>query len=469
MNKKTFLKNFSYTLTSNLIALFISALVTFIVPKSISVENYGYFQLYLFYATYVGLVHFGWMDGLFLRYGGAYYDDLDKELFKGELKLFALVEGVISITLCALAVCFGKNINSIFILGITALSIVLINIRVYFMDILQCTGRIKEYSVLSVVGRIFYILMIVVLLIVGYKGYHLLVIADVLGRLVSTLYGAVKCWDIVNAKSCDRQLAIDESRENIKVGSKLLLSALASSFIIGIVRIGINSAWDVSTFGKVSLTLSISNLLMVFIRAVALVLFPTLRRVEKDKLDHVYGTMRISLMIPMLGMLIFYYPIRVIVSNWLPQYAESLKYMALLFPMCIFESKMSMLVETYMKVLRKERSLMFVNIGTLLLSLAMTGITCFLLHNLDLAVLSIVILLAFKCVIAELSLKTTVKQDLIQDILMELGLTVCFILASWYVGGITSTVTYAIIYLIYLFLKREEIVSLLNSLRKRVN
>ena len=462
-----FIKNFSYTLVSNLIALLISSLVTFIVPKAISVENYGYFQLYLFYATYVGFFHFGWMDGLFLRYGGAYYEKLDKGLFKGELKLYALVESVISVALCFAAILFSKDINNMFILGVTALSIVLINIRVYFMDILQCTNRIKEYSILSVVGRIFYLLMISALLLVGYRGFHLLIIADILGRLVSTAYGALKCRDIFAAKSCDRRSAIEESVENIKVGVKLLFATIASNSIIGIVRLGINSAWDVSTFGRVSLTLSISNLLMVFIRAVSLVLFPTLRRVDRERLDKMYGIMRVSLMVPMLGMLVLYYPIRVIVAAWLPQYAESLKYMALLFPMCIFESKMSMLVETYMKVLRKERSLMFVNIGTLLLSLVTTGFSCFLLQNLDIAVLSIVILLAFRCVVAELTLTKYVKQNLIHDVVMEISLTTAFILASWYVGGFYGTAIYLAFYLVYVFIKRKEIISLFKLIKRK--
>lgn len=466
MNIGKFLRNFSYTLASNLIALFISALVTFIVPKAISVENYGYFQLYIFYASYVGFFHFGWMDGLFLRYGGAYYEKLDKSLFKGELKLYALVEGAISLILCMLAVIFSKNVNTMFILGITALSIVLINIRVYFMDVLQCTNRIREYSVLNVIGRIFYILIIVFLLIIKYKGFRFLVIADILGRMISTLYGAIKCRDIIEAKSCPRQLAIIETKENIKVGIKLLLSTIASSFIIGIVRLGINSAWDVSTFGKVSLTLSISNLLMVFIRAIALVLFPALRRVDRDRLDQVYGIMRVSLMIPMLGMLILYYPIRIIVSQWLPQYADSLKYMALLFPMCIFESKMSMLVETYMKVLRKERSLMFVNIGSLILSFILTAFTCFVLHSLDFAVLSIVILLAFKCIIAELSLKKIVKQRMLTDIILELILTICFILVSWFIGGFAGMAIYIVAYIVYLAIKRREIISFIRMIKR---
>lgn len=77
MNK--IIKNFSYTLTSNIIAFLISALVTFIVPKVLGVENYSYFQLYLFYVSYTGFLHFGWADGIYLRYGGKYYEELDRK------------------------------------------------------------------------------------------------------------------------------------------------------------------------------------------------------------------------------------------------------------------------------------------------------------------------------------------------------------------------------------------------------
>lgn len=51
---KKILKNFSYTFVSNVVSFCISALVTFIVPKKLGVESYGYFQLYLFYVSYVG-------------------------------------------------------------------------------------------------------------------------------------------------------------------------------------------------------------------------------------------------------------------------------------------------------------------------------------------------------------------------------------------------------------------------------
>ncbi len=76
-----FIKNFSYTITSNMISVVISALVTLVVPKLIGIEEYGYWQLYLFYSSYIGFLHFGWNDGIYLKYGGKEYNDLDKGYF----------------------------------------------------------------------------------------------------------------------------------------------------------------------------------------------------------------------------------------------------------------------------------------------------------------------------------------------------------------------------------------------------
>lgn len=108
---------------------------------------------------------------------------------------------------------------------------------------------------------------------------------------------------------------------------------------------------------------------MVFINSVGIVMFPILRRISTEKLELLYGSIRNVLMVPLLFLLIFYYPMKIILS-WLPQYAESLEYMALLFPMIIFESKTALLINTYLKTLRQEKKMLFINI----LTVAMSGI-----------------------------------------------------------------------------------------------
>ena len=52
-----------------------------------------------------------------------------------------------------------------------------------------------------------------------------------------------------------------------------------------------------------------------------------------------------------------YYPLQEILLLWIPKYADSLIYMAILFPICIFESKMALLISTYLKSVKKRKSI----------------------------------------------------------------------------------------------------------------
>src|SRR5690606_17481692 len=104
--------------------------------------------------------------------------------------------------------------------------------------------------------------------------------------------------------------------------------------------------------------------------------------------------LRNSLMVILFGVLFLYFPVYKLLAIWLPQYKDSLTYMAILFPMCLFEGKMSLLVATYLKVLRKEKTLLKINIITLVVSILLTFVSIYLLRNLNLAVLSILVLIA---------------------------------------------------------------------------
>lgn len=61
---KKIIKNFSYTVISNLISLIISSVVLLWVPNELSKSDYGYWQLYILYAGYVGYLSLGWTDGI---------------------------------------------------------------------------------------------------------------------------------------------------------------------------------------------------------------------------------------------------------------------------------------------------------------------------------------------------------------------------------------------------------------------
>ncbi len=454
---KRIIKNFSYTLVSNVITFLISTLVTFIVPKVLGVENYSYFQLYLFYVNYTGFLHFGWADGIYLRYGGQYYEELDKERFSGQFRTYCLAECVISISILIVSLGLDVPIDKKFIFAMLAVSIPLHLPKTFLQYVLQGTNRIKEYARLSILDRSIYVILVLCIVLLHIDDYKGIVIADLVGKTCSLVYAVYQCREIVFSKSEKFSDVWREAWKNISAGINLMIANIASMLIIGIVRLGIENQWDVVTFGKVSLTMSVSNLLMVFIRAVAIIMFPLLRRANSEKFVEIYSVIRACIMPLLLGMLIFYYPVKMVMATWLPQYAESLNYMALLFPMCIYESKMSMLIETYMKALRKERTLLAVNILTVLLSIVLTGVTVFGMHNLDMAVCSILILLIFRCVIAETIISREIRLTVKIDILLEILLTIVFVWSSWFIGGIYGGTIYAVSFLVYLVLKYRDI------------
>ncbi|MCC2706347.1 lipopolysaccharide biosynthesis protein [Intestinibacter bartlettii] len=459
MNTKlrNILENITYTFTANILTMLISIIMTLILPKFLGVTDYSYYQLYIFFISYVGFFHFGWIDGIYLKIGGMEYNDLEKSNYVTQFWILNVLEIIIAAIISIFALFTIKNIDKSFVLISTSVCGVITILRTYLLFILQSTNRIKEYAKYTRVDRFIYFALVIVFLFLGFKNYKIILYIDIFSKLVALVLCANKMKDIVFGKLNISKNTLLEIFENISIGIKLMLANIASTLIIGVVRFGIQKNWDIETFGKISLTLNISNLLMTFINAVAVIMFPLLRREEESNLPKIYVILRNTLMIFLYMMLIFYYPIKLILSTWLPQYADSLRYMALLFPICIYESKMSMLINTYLKSFRKEKSMLIINTISLILSLILTILSVFILNNLTWAILSIVFLLGFRCVIGELVLTKIMNILIYKDIILETVLTAIFIISSWFINNMFCSIIYTCFYLIYVFIKRKDI------------
>ena len=244
-----------------------------------------------------------------------------------------------------------------------------------------------------------------------------------------------------------------------------MFANIASMLIIGIVRYGVSVGWDVVTFGKVSLTLGISNFLMIFISAVSVAFFPILKHVEESKLAGLYVKLRSGLSAILLALLIFYYPIRCLLSWWLPQYEDSLVYMAVLFPVCIFESKMQLLVNTYLKSMRQEFLMLKINSIAVILSAIVTVVSVELFHNLDMTIFSVVFLYAIRCFYAEVKLQKLLGLHLGKDMVVECLLVGTFIAGGWIWDNFICMVIYGAAYMAYLAWNKKQITNLISIIK----
>lgn len=454
-------RNFLYAFFSNTVGLILSVVISFALPVFFGedIASYGYIQLYMLYASYYYFFHFGLCDGIFLREGGNHYQKLDKRSYSAQL-LFLMISQLLITTVILLYSRFLVSEGTRqFVFAVVGVSLLIMQPKTMFTSILQATNRIREYSVVVVLAKVTTVVLLFVVFLSGVKDYRLIILIIVFGEMTSLIYAMYCCKEVVFCKPVAFSKIMVPINENIRSGINLLFSNLSAMLITGIVKFAIEYQWDIEAFARISLTLSVSNMFMVFISAVSVVLYPEMRRMDKDRFVPMYNFMRTMLMSLLLGALVLYYPLRISLTRLLPQYSESISYMAILLPICVYSSRMSMLTQTYMKVLRLEKRIMLVNTGALVLSCFLTVISVFIVKDLTMAIMTVVVSQAYRAIHAEIILSKHIEIGVKADVLYETIITAVFIIANWFIGGKLGLFLYLATYVCYLFVKRNSLKS----------
>lgn len=464
---RAFIRKVLCAVGANLLSLMVSVLSTFIIPKFFgeAIEQYGYLQIYIFYANYIAFLHFGWCDGIFLRDGGKPYSELNKPLYSGQFYLLTVFQALFILLSAGFGSILTKSTDYRFIFFAIAIHAFVYLPRRTLEYWLQTTNRVREYAFAATSGRIFYGLSIIVIFLFFSKSYHWFVWAAIISDIPPLLILLWTCRDILRTKPAPLRAVLPEAKTNLCVGIKLMLANISSMLVTGIMQWGIQNKWDASTYGRISFTLSVSNLVLAFINAVALVLYPTLRQTDGNRLSGIYNVLRNLLMVPCLGCLVLYYPLELILSAWLPQYAEGMRYMAILFPMCIYAAKTTLLVQTYLNVYRMERTTLGVNlIGVAFATLTMV-LSVFVAGDLTLAMMCIVLNQMIRCILGEVLLARHMKLSVLKDNLCEIVMTALFIGVSWFIGGWAGEGIYLLGFAVYLLVKRRDIREALSKMK----
>ena len=229
---KSVIKNLYYTVAANFATLGISILLNLFVPKLLGVTEYSYWQLYVFYSSYVGFLHFGWIDGIYLKIGGEEYNKLDKRSLGSQFWYLTIFEFFVSIAIVVWAYFFMPNSSQSLILILTAVVSVITIVKTFILYIFQSTNRIKEYAQLSRNDRYLYVLFIAIYFALGGRDFYWLIIMDIASKLIVTLWGMSRIKDMLQVNMISLKELVPEIFDNINIGSKLMLSSIASMLIL---------------------------------------------------------------------------------------------------------------------------------------------------------------------------------------------------------------------------------------------
>ena len=467
MGGRQILRNVTHTFLAKLVSLLVSLCMVMLVPKFLSVSDYGLWQLFLFYFSYLGFLHFGWADGIYLRYAGRAFSELSPSLFAGQF--YALTGMQILLATLGSAACFllvESPEKRLALMGALCLA-PLVNFNTLCSFILQITNRIRDFAWQLLAERLALLALVSLLVLTGLGSYGNIWWAKVVSLLATVGLGAWFCRSLLHPSLPPWGDIWQEAGVNLRVGIKLMFANIASMLIIGIVRYGISLGWDVETFGRISLTLAISNFFMVFISSVSVVFFPILKRLGEERAKEIYLRIRLALSVVLLGALLSYYPLKTALSWWLPQYADSLIYMSVIFPVCLFESKVDILTNTYLKSLRQEALMLKLNLAALGFSVVLTAFLVGWLHDLESTILAIPVLYAFRSALCELAVGRLLDLPLKGRVVEDLLLAAVFTATGWCLDSWLCTGLYGLAYGAYVLANRQKIVQVAGILRGR--
>ncbi len=462
------IKNSALLIAAQLINLFINVLVLLFITKNLGELNYGYYQWFILFFGYGSFLQLGLAQGIYLREGGKNYDDLNKSLLGAQFKIMLLF-----VTFCIFIYCLSvyfavQDINkriAMFAAGGASFFSV---IQTYCYHIMRASNRIKNIAIASIINRMLFLICAVILIILKVNTFQLYVYAYCLSVVVESLINVYNVKDIIFTKTLPIKQTFKEIRINISAGISILLATLVSNLIVSAGKFTVESFWSMESFAQISLALSLTSAALSLIAAVDTVLFPTLRQLDKGSIKKIYSYLSVVLSALMFFVLLFYYPITLFFDFWLPAYSASIKYLAYLFPLLIFEGRYVFLVLTYLQVERKEKFVFLVNITALVLSVLLCLISAVFIKKMEFVALSLLIAEGVRTVMGEIYVQKTLKINLAKDIMEYLLLSVLFIAASTLIKGFLGMGVYLAAYIVFIIINRKTIKLLILIIKNKL-
>lgn len=450
MNVKFIIKNLFVAFFSQGVSLLASFLTTLILPKLISVSDYGLWQLFIFYTTYAGVFHLGLDDGVYLKCGGCSEDELNRDKLVSEFFVGIAFQLFFAFSIILYSLFLGLNNSHSYVLIFFSIWMVINNLCLFWGYILQALNRTRIFSYSVVIDRFAFLVFFLICIFAKVYSVHIFIILYCCSRLLAFIYILQMSKSLrSNAHFLSFKCAVKNTFDTIKIGINVTLAGLSSIAILGISRLLIDYKWGIDAFSRFSLAFTLCNFFLTFIVQIGMVLFPALRSGSEFERVNFYKKTR-SIMILFLPMVyILYYPMSLILIKWLPEYQETASVLSLILPVCVFDGMMNILGTTYLKVYRKERDLLKINLLAVFCSLILSLLSFFCLSSPYILVGVGVLSVAFRYIVADCVMSKRMQVKFCGFLIIELIFSCIFICVSLTCDFFPASILTIVAYCIY--------------------
>lgn len=310
---------------ANIISLLFSLATNFLLPKYLSIEAYAAIKSFQLYITYVGLLHFGFADGMYLKYGGKDRNAINTSEIKSDIISMRTFQA--AITIVCIAISFLLRDPVWFAFSITVMPL---NMASYYKLLYQATGEFNRY------GQIMNITTVVTFIANIGLLFGLSLERDGLPYIVSYVVIDILIWVYLEIcfkkefklKNIAGRFSLKIVITNIKDGILLMLGNLSTAFFTGMDRWFVKALMDTVAFAQYSFAVSIENFLNIAITPISVTLYNYFcKHINRDDVKRVQGYIILfSVALPACA-----FPAKFILENFLTKYIESSNVLFYLF------------------------------------------------------------------------------------------------------------------------------------------
>ena len=459
---------------ANLFSLIVSLVTSFFLPYYISIRDYGYWQLFILYTSYVGFFAFGFNDGVHLNYGKCEYDEINQSRFKGfriVLELIGIIETIISIIL--ITIFFTGDIDKFYVIIFAILNIIPTLLNGLFTYMNQSMLRFKEYAIGNIFEKVIFTMFMIVGIMFGFKNYLYYIGFYTLSRYTVFGYHLYSSKKVFTAKIIPLYQLKIEVINNFKKGIILMISIILNNSIIVGSRFFIEAKFGIIQFSAYSFSMHTFVIASQFIAAVASVFYPILKRCSNQEYRDALKTFDKFSSIIISLLLISYYPIVILVDMFYPNYLSIISYLFLIYPLFIFQCKLNLLIINAYKVKSKPDELVFNSI----LGIGLHFVGVFSAYYLFGSIISIAGAVLFTYVLWYYICVYKISHEGIWSIdktsFIDAYITIAFVIINFYfintfkdnlyLSTLYSSISYFILLLISLFSFKEDMVNVVKK------
>jgi len=429
--KKRLLKNASLLTVSQIFSLLVSMIMIIILPRYVTVEDYGYWQLFILYSGYVGLLHFGYSDGLYIKLGGKNIKRISPFWISQQLNIFLILQLIFVVILFLISYNYFYHTKKEFVFYMLGTFLFIENYHKLLSFVLLATSESSDFALSVILDKVITIVLLSIAIILGYNTFEIILLIYVFCRFLSLSFLLLKYRQFI-----PNLYALKNFRKSFILflrycnnGYILTLSTIVGTLVLASGRLVVEYYWDIYLFAQISLAVSLSFFILAFISQVSLILFPILCNAEELLRKKILQDG--SLIIGYISILSFglYFILVYLIKNWLQDYKNSLEFLVYLFPLVLFEVKTQVLYITFCKVLNKLKLLLIINILILAIAIGIYFSAVKFL-NIEVILFGMLISVMIRSTLLNIIITKNLQLPFDKNILLECTFVFLFIFAS---------------------------------------